>query len=41
MNKISDDLLNRPITGLNLTFPTLGQELGNDQTLLVFLRHFG
>jgi hypothetical protein len=38
---ISADVLDRPINGLNLRARTLRGEIGEQTTLLVFLRHFG
>ena len=35
------ELLRRPVTGINLPGPTLGDVLGQGPTLLAFLRHFG
>jgi hypothetical protein len=34
-------LLRLPVVGRNLEGPTLGSTLGDDPTLLVFLRHLG
>ncbi|MGH0036611.1 MAG: SelL-related redox protein [Myxococcota bacterium] len=39
--RIADDLLARPVNGLNLVPGTLGDQLGQELSLLVFLRHFG
>ncbi|MDJ0756089.1 MAG: hypothetical protein QNJ45_21350 [Ardenticatenaceae bacterium] len=41
MKTIPETIINQPISGLNLTGHTLGEQLGSDPTLLVFLRHFG
>lgn len=41
MDTIPSKLLSEPISGVNLTGNTLGQEIGSSETLLVFLRHFG
>lgn len=41
METIPNHLLAKPITGVNLRGNTLGQEIGEWETLLVFLRHFG
>ena len=41
MNTIDATLLDRPLTGLNITQGTLRGEIGHQPTLLVFLRHFG
>jgi hypothetical protein len=38
---IRPDVLARPITGISLSKQTLGEELGAETRLLVFLRHFG
>ena len=38
---LSDELLARPVRGRNLRGATLGEELGDEPRLLVFLRHFG
>jgi hypothetical protein len=38
---LSSEILARPVAGSNLTGDTLGQEIGDRLTLLVFLRHFG
>ena len=35
------DTLDLPVTGLNLRPGTLGDQLGDRPTLLVFLRHAG
>ena len=39
--RIPEALLERPVTGLNLAPGGLREQLGEDLTLLVFLRHFG
>ena len=41
MNLISEQLLNHPIEGVNLSGRTLKEELGDVPKLLVFVRHFG
>lgn len=41
MNEISQDLLEIPIEGVNLTGETLADQIGDRPTLLIFLRHFG
>jgi hypothetical protein len=41
MDRIPDEWLDHPLTGLNLSGATLRTELGAAPTLLVFLRHFG
>ena len=41
MTQIPDTVLDLPIEGVNLRGATLRQELGNEPTLLVFVRHFG
>jgi len=41
MQRISEDILNTPVTGLNLRTGALRDQLGAGPTLLVFLRHFG
>ena len=38
---LPDESLDRPIDGIGLRGRTLREELGNEPTLLVFLRHFG
>ncbi len=38
---ISAEMLDRPISGLNLQAETLRGAIGEQPTLLVFLRHFG
>lgn len=38
---LSPDVLSLPVTGVNLGPGTLADQLGDDVTLLVFLRHFG
>jgi hypothetical protein len=40
-DRIPDPLLARSVSGVNLVPGTLGDQLGNGLTLLVFLRHFG
>ena len=39
--QLSDEILSRKITGRNLKTSTLGEELGDETRVLVFLRHFG
>ncbi|PIO48254.1 MAG: hypothetical protein CMR00_05730 [[Chlorobium] sp. 445] len=41
VSTIPDHILDLPISGINLRANTLREELGNDPTLLVFVRHFG
>jgi hypothetical protein len=41
MEWIPAELLQRPIEGLNLRGRTLGEELGDEATVLAFLRHLG
>lgn len=41
MQFIPNQILETPITGVNLLEATLRQELGETPTVLVFLRHFG
>lgn len=41
METLDDALLDGPIAGVNLRGGTLRAELGDEPTLLVFLRHFG
>jgi hypothetical protein len=38
---LPEDLLERPVEGRRLRGRTLGEELGEEATLVVFLRHFG
>jgi len=38
---IDPDVLGLAIRGRNLRGATLGEELGDDTTVLAFLRHFG
>lgn len=38
---LTNEILARPVAGSNLTGDTLGREIGDQLTLLVFLRHFG
>ena len=40
-NEIPDSVLDHAVVGLNLRAGSLREELGNDLTLLAFLRHFG
>jgi hypothetical protein len=39
--RLSADVLEGPVRGRRLRGRTLGQELGDETTLVVFLRHFG
>ena len=41
MDRIPKDLLERTATGVNLMPGSLGDQIGDRPTLLVFLRHFG
>lgn len=41
MKQIQTDVLNTPVTGLNLQPGALRDQLGQTPTLLVFLRHYG
>ena len=41
MNTLPPGLLDRPVGGVGLAPGTLRDQLGEDPTLLVFLRHFG
>jgi hypothetical protein len=41
MERIPDDVLDRPVDGLNLTGVTLREQLGDRPTVLAFLRHLG
>ncbi len=41
MDKIPSELLAAPVRGVNLMPGSLGDQLGTETTLLVFLRHFG
>lgn len=41
MKKIERTILETLTEGLNLRVGTLGDQLGDGSTLLVFLRHFG
>jgi hypothetical protein len=38
---LPEGLLERPVEGRRLRGRTLGEELGEEPTLVVFLRHFG
>ncbi len=38
---IAPEVLDLPVAGVNLAPGTLGDQLGDRLTLLVFLRHFG
>lgn len=41
MKTIPGNALEMPIKGIGLRATTLGGEIGEERTLLVFLRHFG
>jgi hypothetical protein len=41
MDTLSQTILSMPVTGINLLPGTLGDQLTEGPTLLVFLRHFG
>jgi len=41
MDAITDEILDAPVSGVNLAPGTLRAQLGERPTLLVFLRHFG
>jgi hypothetical protein len=41
MQTIPQHILDRPLSGYNITDSSLRAEIGNAPTLLVFLRHFG
>ncbi len=41
MDMIPQKILSEPISGVNISGNTLRQEIGESETLLVFLRHFG
>jgi hypothetical protein len=41
MDRIPADVLEMPVSGVNLMPGSLGDQLGAEPTLLVFLRHFG
>ena len=41
MQKIDSEILNKEVSGVNLRAGTLKDQLGDQVTLLVFLRHFG
>jgi hypothetical protein len=41
MQQINRSILDTPVEGLNLRPGTLGDQLGTEPTLMVFLRHFG
>ena len=41
MQRLTQELLNRPVTGLNLVSGSLRDQLGERGDLLVFLRHLG
>ncbi len=38
---LPQEILKAPISGLNLRADTLGEQLGSEIQLLVFLRHLG
>ena len=40
-HQIPQSVLDRPVTGVNLSRGTLRAQLSLGRTLLVFLRHFG
>jgi hypothetical protein len=40
-DRIPDFVLDRPVTGVNLSRGSLRAQLSLGRTLLVFLRHFG
>jgi hypothetical protein len=41
MQRIASELLESPVEGVNLVEGNLHDQLGEGDTLLVFLRHFG
>jgi len=41
VNRLAEEILDAPVTGLNLTPGRLRDQLGDAPTLLVFLRHLG
>lgn len=41
MNPLADEVLDAPVSGLNLVPGSLRDQLGEEPTLLVFLRHLG
>ena len=41
MEHIEDDVLDRPVAGLNLRPGTLRDQLGAEPTVVAFLRHLG
>jgi hypothetical protein len=41
MQPIAREVLETPVEGVNLVAGTLRDQLGEGDTLLVFLRHFG
>lgn len=41
MQPIASEVLATPVEGVNLVGETLRDQLGEGDTLLVFLRHFG
>jgi hypothetical protein len=40
-DQLPPDVLKRPVNGRNLNGATFGEALGDDPTLVCFLRHFG
>lgn len=41
MEQLAEAILDRPVNGVNLQPGTLSDQLGDNRTMLVFLRHFG
>ncbi|MGN6561692.1 MAG: hypothetical protein ACTHMJ_01330 [Thermomicrobiales bacterium] len=41
MERIPEGMLALPVSGVNLAPGTFGEQIGDQPTLLVFLRHFG
>jgi hypothetical protein len=41
IGRLPEGLLAQPLAGRRLRGRTLGEELGGESTLVVFLRHFG
>jgi hypothetical protein len=41
MKSIPKEILDTPVTGVNLKPGTLREQVGETPTVLVFLRHFG
>jgi hypothetical protein len=41
IRSLPSDLLGRPMQGRHLKGRSLGEEIGEEPTLIVFLRHFG